>query len=189
MRKASGWIPATAMVAALAGCSNNDPGFYAEGALTASIPGTNAGDPATETGFRFQQSTRVDPTLPAGRTSGPTGTCTVGPDGRAVRLTQIGGEPLGMRDVNITLPSWETADTAPRLGRIEVTIGQAVFAGEELRDTTTPSPCHFATTRNGSFDLQLTVQCTGLTSQTDPRRVDVNSNLTLTSCDGPETRR
>lgn len=190
MRKGLVWLAAA--VVSVAACGpGNDLGFYASGSLSATLRDPAAGS-TTDTGFAFGQRTRIDPSLPQGSAGGITGICQVGPNGRNLRLTRIGGDAFGVREINITMPNWDLDScTSCNHGHIDVTVGSTVFSGDETRGGTAPSACTFESTRNGSFGMDLRVQCNGLlpsASPQDTRRVDIQGTLALEECDGPETR-
>ncbi len=183
MRKASFVVPFL-LGAALAACGpDNGLGFYVGGTVRATV--TNGG--VTTTGFDIAQSSRVDPTLPSGATSGFTGTCQIGPNGRSLRLQQIGGNSLGMTEMSLTMPAWDQDTCTSCLhGTFNAVIGGATFTGTEQRGTT-PTQCTITTDRRGSFGMLVHASCTGLTATGDPRSVDIATDLTLDECDGPST--
>jgi hypothetical protein len=190
MRKPLLWLPVVAAAAVFAGCGpNNDVGFYAGGSFRVTIADPNAPNPAatTTTGFEFPQQTRVDPTPNTNMGLATTGVCQVGPAGRTVRITRVGGDANGLQGFNLTMPPWEQDScSACQHGTLEVTVGNAVFTGVEDRSQPHPQ-CVFTTERNGSYGMQLSIVCDGLTTTTpnDTRIIAVNSQLTLDQCDGP----
>ncbi|MEI8256107.1 MAG: hypothetical protein WCJ30_10595 [Deltaproteobacteria bacterium] len=184
MRKASFVVPFLFGVALAACGPDNGLGFYAGGNVRATV--TDNG--VTTTGFDIAQSSRVDPTLPSGATTGFTGTCQIGPNGRSLRLQQVGGNSLGMTEMSLTMPAWDQ-DTCTNClhGTLTTIIGGVTFTGTEQRGATTPTACTFTTDRRGSFGMQVHMGCTALSATGDPRRVDISSDLTLDECDGPST--
>jgi hypothetical protein len=183
MRKASMLV--AVMVVAAAGCGGNNVGFYARGSLRATVTQPGVAMP-TETGFNFDDSYRVDPSI-AVSTPGFTGACQIGPTNRVVRLTRVGGDDLGMREVQITMPPWEdTGTTCPR-STISITIGPTTFQGQEACGGA-PGTCTFTATRRGSYGMDLNVRCLQLRASGDTRTVDFTGALNLDECDGPETR-
>ena len=187
MRKASIIVPFV-FCAALAACGpDNGLGFTALGSVSATV--TDATGTPTTTGFDFMQSSRVDPTLPQGSTVGFTGTCQIGPNGRTLQVQQVGGaDARGLTAIAVTMPGWDQ-DTCTNCqhGTMTATVGGVAFVGSEQRGNNLPSPCSFTTVRRGSYGMQMTVTCMGLTATGDPRHVDVATNLTLDGCDGPST--
>jgi hypothetical protein len=183
---AFGLAAATALVGACA--PENGTGFYALGSIRATV--TDATGTPTTTGFEFAQQSRIDPSLPAGSTTGFTGTCQLGTTGRTVHITQVGpaNDTNGLTEFSLTLPSWEQ-DTCTNCdhGSVALTIGGATFSGADVRGGSTPSACTFTTQRRGSFGMQLDATCTGLGATADPRHVDLHTTLTLDGCDSPST--
>lgn len=172
----------TALALFAVGCAPST-GFIAQGHVTVTLQETS-GTPST-TGFNFPPSTRIDPALPSGRSDGFIGTCSVGPNGRSVVLQRVGGDRMGLESATFTLPDWaqDTCASCNR-GSASFVVGGASFTGSQTAGAS--SPCQFTTSRTGSFDMRLQVQCRGVQSGTRTADLDVDLNLDL--CNGPMTR-
>ena len=174
-------------VVTLAACgSGNDVGFTALGSLDATASSPTGGQ-LTRTGFRFDQTTRIDPTLPAGDSAGFTGQCQVGPDARRVTIRRLPSDGFALNEATITLPSWDACGTDCHDGQIAATLGTVAFTGSRA-GATSAANCSFTATRHGSYGMELAVQCAALHAEGDARTVAINAQLTLNECDGPETR-
>jgi hypothetical protein len=161
----------------------NGTGFVAQGTVGVTLrEGTGA--PST-TGFSFAAQTRIDPTLPQGRSDGFIGTCSVGPNARSVVLQRVGGDRMGLESITFTLPDW-TQDTCASCtrGTVSLVVAGANYTGTETAGAT--SACQFRPSRTGSFDMRLQVQCRGLATGT--RSADLDVDLSLDQCNGPMTR-
>ncbi len=172
----------TAFALFAVGCAPST-GFLAQGSVTVTLQEAT-GAPST-TGFNFPPSTRIDPALPSGRNDGFIGTCSVGPNGRSVVLQRVGGDRMGLESATFTLPDW-SQDTCANCARgtASFVVAGASFSGSQTAGSA--SACEFTTSRQGSFDMRLQVQCRGLQSGT--RRADLDVNLNLDLCNGPMTR-
>lgn len=172
----------TAMALFASACAPNN-GFLVQGTVGVSI---NEGSGApTVTGFSFPPSTQVDPALPSGRSTGFIGTCSVGPNGRSVVLQRIGGDQLGLQSATFTMPDW-SSDTCANCqrGTVNFVVGSTSFVGTHTAGQS--SPCQFSAARTGSYDMQLQVQCRGVSSGS--RSADLDVSLSLDLCSGPQTR-
>ena len=172
----------TALAFIASGCAPST-GFLAQGSVTVTLQGAS-GAPST-TGFNFPPQTRIDPALPSGRSDGFIGTCSVGPNGRSVVLQRVGGDNMGLESATFTLPDW-SADTCAscQRGSASFVVAGANFTGSQTAGGA--SSCEFTTSRQGSFDMRLQVQCRNLTS--GARRADLDVDLNLDLCNGPMTR-
>src|SRR4051794_33667438 len=104
MRKTSLFLAVIFSVAPACG-PNNDTGYYASGSVRVTSTDSASSGP-TQTGFTFSQQTRVDPNLPGTATTGFTGTCQVGPNGRTVHITRVPAPTMDLSEVNVTMPDW-----------------------------------------------------------------------------------
>lgn len=173
-----------AAVALLASNCAPSTGFLVQG--TVAIAFRDGAAAPTDTGFRFAEQRRVDPSLPQSSAGGIQGTCSLGPSGRTIVLQQIGGDERGLRSITFTLPDW-SQDTCASCSRGSVTfaVGQNSFTGNQTAGAT--SSCEFTPMRtSSSYGMKLRATCTNLTSGTFSANLDVDLNLD--ACDGPMTR-
>jgi hypothetical protein len=175
-------LAALALVASHCG-PGNGTGFTAQGSVRVALREGSAAP--TNSGFTFASQVRVDPTLPAGRADGFVGTCSVGPNERSVVLQRIGGDRVGLESVTFTLPDWSQDSCAScTRGTVSFVAGGAQFVGNEVAGSA--SPCQFRTSRSGSFDMRLQVQCRAL--QSGAKSSDLDVDLSLDLCNGPMSR-
>ena len=148
------------------GCGGGDTGgMTVDGTVAVTVH--QAGQSDGNTGFNFRGTYTVDTPPNAGH--GFDGTCVHTGDQYTFTLSREAALPTGLDSVTVTT----NTGTSPQ---VSLSIGTSTFAaGGTCLGTATPQ---------GASDLQLTIQCSGLVSGSDPRTVDMNLTLTVTGCTG-----
>ncbi|MDP3273646.1 MAG: hypothetical protein Q8Q09_00520 [Deltaproteobacteria bacterium] len=186
MKNLSSLFAIAALTLSAAHCGpDNGSGFLVQGSIAVQIPPNTATE--ANTGFQFPPQTRIDPTLPSGRSTGYVGTCTVGSNTRSLTIDQIGGDQMGLRSITVSMPDWsqDTCTNCVR-GTVTLNVGGTTFSGTDDRSMGASSPCTFTAARVGSFGMTLDLRCPSL--QSAGRIAALTTNLTLDACNGPMTR-